>query len=168
MNHAVLSIRQQYGQRLGRFARIVCWLGISAAICGIAFAGEVCGQQLTPRLFSPTELISRLDSPRFQERDSATRELVALGETGLRPLVKGYLGASPEQAWRIRQVIRQICVQGDEATFFKAAAVLRLLCGNGLAGQEVDKLREQWMEAKSDRAIEELPSSRWSLTRTRI
>ncbi len=156
MTHSVPTIREHDGQRLRRFAGYVCWLCVSAAICAIAFAGEVCGQQLTPRLFSPTELITRLDSPRFQERNSATRELVALGESGLRPLVKGYLGSSPEQAWRIRQIIRQICVQGDEATFFKAAAVLRLLCGSGLAGQEVDKLREQWMDAKSDRALEEL------------
>jgi len=156
MNHAVLSIRQPVDQRLRRLVRSVCRICLCAAVWAVVVSSAAVGQQLTPRLFSPTELISRLDSRRFQERDAATRELVALGEAGLRPLVKGYLGSSPEQAWRIRQVIKQICVQGDEATFFKAAAVLRLLCGSGLGGEEVDKLREQWMDAKSDRAIEEL------------
>lgn len=123
----------------------------------LAFHASLAGaQQLTPRLFSTAELIERLNSPRFQERAEATKELVALGESSLRPLAKSFLQASPEQAWRIRQIVREVCVRGDEVTFFKAAAVLRLLFGGQLGGEEVEELQQAWMNSKSDRAIEEL------------
>lgn len=111
---------------------------------------------MTPRLYSTAELIERLNSPRYQERSEATKQLVTLGETSLRPLAKNFLQASPEQAWRIRQIIREVCVSGDEATFFKAAAVLRLLFGDQLGDEEVEQLQQGWMNAKSERAIEDL------------
>ncbi|MFN5319994.1 MAG: PDZ domain-containing protein [Planctomycetota bacterium] len=122
----------------------------------VAAVPDAFGQQLTPRLYSTTELIERLNSPRFQERAEATKELVALGESSLRPLAKSFFQSSPEQAWRIRQIVREVCISGDEATFFKAAAMLRLLFGGQLGGEEVEQLQQAWMNSKSDRAIEQL------------
>jgi hypothetical protein len=136
-------------QATGRFLCVTLLLVLS-------LPAVVSAQQLTPRLYSTNELIDRLNSPRFQERAEATKELVALGESGLRPLAKSFLQASPEQAWRIRQIVREVCVRGDEVTFFKAASILRLLFGGQLGGEEVEQLQQAWMDSKSDRAIEEL------------
>lgn len=121
-----------------------------------SLASIVAGQQLTPRLFSTNELIARLDSPRFEERAEATAELVRMGESSLRPLARSFLSASSEQAWRIRQIIRQIAVQGDEATFFKAAALMQALYGSQIADADVLDLQRQWIAAKSDRARSDL------------
>ncbi len=131
-------------------------MGLIAVCLASVLRGQVDG---AVRLASVPELIAKLDSNKFGERQKATTDLVKHGTACLRPLARQYLDASTEKAWRIRQVCEAIGIEGDEATFFKAAAILRVLFDSPVIANQIDGLQEKWIATKSERAAKSLAES---------
>ena len=127
----------------------VIGVGLVTACIAVSLRGQ---DAAAVRLASVPELIVKLDSGKFGERQQATSDLVKHGAACLRPLAKQYLEASTEKAWRIRQICEAICVDGDEATFFKTAAILRVLFSSPAIASQIDDLQRKWIAAKSERA----------------
>ncbi len=113
------------------------------------------------RSASPADIpriLKQLDSVQFDERQLATDSLVSLGSVSLRPLAKSYLDSSPEKRWRIKRVLEQLCIEGDEATFFKSAAILRTLFGGELTNERIVELQLDWKRKRTQVAAENLRS----------
>ena len=103
------------------------------------------------------ELIRRLDSSRFEMRESATNELITLGADSLKPIAFHFLDATPEAAWRIKRVLENISVQSrEEIASLKAIGILILL--DHKVDEELEGLVQQWRENRSMRAINYLVS----------
>jgi hypothetical protein len=68
-----------------------------------------------------------LDAESFRIRESGRQGLSEMGLEAVRPLAIQILTGSPESAWRCKQALESIGIQGDEETFLKTVAVLKLL-----------------------------------------
>ena len=101
------------------------------------------------------QLIRQLDSNQFRLREQATQALVESGNHGLRKLAYQYFGASPESAWRIKNILQRIGTENDNPeTCFRAIAVLIVLDKN--LGDGIVNLLNEWRETRSKKAIEYL------------
>lgn len=162
-------------QRVGDLAArpVIVFLVLLAIVCAGGSSGRGCqpssdeplsaretvGQNQETRLVSPTDIpriLKQLDSAQFDERQLATDGLVSLGSVALRPLAKSYLDSSPEKRWRIKRVLEQLCIEGDEATFFKSAAILRTLYGGDLTAERIVELQLDWKRKRTQVAAESL------------
>jgi hypothetical protein len=103
---------------------------------------------LTSKMLS---YIHTLDSPRFDERESAVEKLSSLGTAAIRPVALQIVSGTPESVWRSKQVLESIGIRGDEETFLKSVCVLKLLFvgENDVLTQRISELEIQWrMEQK--------------------
>lgn len=148
--------------RLARRASVV-WI-VGAAL---ALTNPVCSQQdPAPSTTAPQsnsardipQLIQRLNSQRYADREQASQTLIELGSVALRPLAKNYFESSPECMWRTRRILEEIGVAGDEVTFFRAAALLRLICIEQDIAHRLQQHYRRWQQMQTERAAERLRS----------
>jgi hypothetical protein len=77
-------------------------------------------------------LVAELRSELFEQREAATRSLVAFGPAAIEPLVKAAEGANLELALRSIHVLHSMCLSSDDATWQAAEEALRMMA-NGTA-----------------------------------
>lgn len=119
---------------------------------------QVASDQPTVSALQIPDLIRQLNCEKYEERQYASQALVMLGSRSLRPLAKHYFESSPEIRWRTRAILEEIGVSGDEATFFKAAALLRLICGEQDTASRLQQHFRRWQQMQTERAAEKLRS----------
>ena len=104
------------------------------------------------------DLIQQLESKTFADRNRATEKLIAAGSATLRPLARNLERSSPETVSRSRKIMQSIATRGDEASFLKAAGILKLVTFGTLKGNTdfVNELEQQWKEARTSRAAKAL------------
>ena len=85
-----------------------CWLGVAVwALLGPPGAAqELAGPE--PRLIA--RLIGRLDADRFEDRERATRELLAIGMPAVEALQAARGHASAEVRWRAKNIVEALTV----------------------------------------------------------
>jgi hypothetical protein len=104
-------------------------------------------------------LVKQLDSPRFAARTQAIDEIVEFRTLAFRALAEACISGSSEAKYRAVEALEVIALSGDESEFAKAVAILKLICEpNSLRGR-LDSLRERWMEAQTELAIQELQAA---------
>jgi hypothetical protein len=103
----------------------ICIVGLMFALSATGSISHLAAQE--PETASIPELIRRLESRTFVERETATQQLVDSGSATLRPLARNLGDASPETVYRSRKIIQEIAKSGDESTFLKSAAILKLV-----------------------------------------
>lgn len=79
-----------------------------------------------------TLALNELDSPIFKNREKAIQQLVKLGEPAIEPLALKSLDCTPETAWRIRKILEEISIGGDEPVFLKSIAILQIRFRSGM------------------------------------
>ncbi len=97
-------------------------------------------------------LISQLDNPDFSIREAAMLELAGRGPEAFDTLARSYFSATPEQRWRILNILSRLAVSGGEDVFFKAASLLRTLGYERYDDVVIASLHRQWQAGRSDRA----------------
>ena len=100
------------------------------------------------------ELIEQLQSRTYAGREAAMEKLIAAGGATLRPLTRNLFKSPPEVDYRTRRIIKAIATRGDEATFLKAAGILKLVTFGTLEGNPsfATDLERQWEEQRTERA----------------
>jgi hypothetical protein len=111
------------------------------------------------------ELIRKLDSTRFKEREAAARRLAALGraaEGPLRQALKG--GPTPEQRRRIEALLAPLAPsprpQGKDLRAVRAVAVLEGIdtpAARKLLRRWSERSGEPWLADEAARALTRLP-----------
>ena len=111
--------------------------------------------------YSIHELIQQLESKTFAGRNLAMEKLIAVGSGVLRPLARNLERSSPEVVYRSRKIMRAIATGGDEATFLKAAGILKLATFETLEGNSefVTDLESQWKTTRTANATKLLRDS---------
>lgn len=152
MNH---EVNHQVAIRAISVCRLLAmaFAGVSLSVPGLVCDGSI---QASDQVSS---LIRQLDSPDFAAREMATAELAGLGPEVVEPLARAYFSSTAEQRWRILAVFRQQAVAGDEATFFRVAAVLRTLGCQRYNAAVITSLHRQWQAGRSARAAERLAAA---------
>ena len=104
------------------------------------------------------ELIDRLDSPAFSQRQSATESIIEIGDRALPDLGQRFFESSPETNYRIRKALEGIAASGNEETFLKSSAILLTLYANGndQIFEQIEQLRVKWQIQRTELAIERL------------
>ncbi len=104
------------------------------------------------------KLIDQLNSREFNLRETASRELIAIGEEAIGPLALTSFKCSPECCWRIKKTLEGICTGGDETVFYKAAGVLQLRfeSDNAEMNQRLASLKSKWQNQRKQEAISQL------------
>ena len=98
-------------------------------------------------------LISRLDAKKFNDRESATEQLIEYGHESLKPVATEYFEANPEIAWRIKRILKKIATEAsEELTSLQAIGVL--ICLNQEWDNELSGLLTKWRVNRSNRAVE--------------
>jgi hypothetical protein len=117
----------------------------------------VAGKEVADRI---AFLITQLDSINYLARESAASELVNIGGLAIGPLARHSLECSPEQCWRIKKTLEQICTSGDEEIFFRAFGILQVRFdgGNVAMSQKMVELQNKWKLKRKQEAISKLRS----------
>ena len=107
-----------------------------------------------------TRALNDLDSPVFKNREKAIQELVELGEPAIEALALRSLDCTPETAWRIRKILEEISIAGDEPVFLKSIAILQIRFRNGMKStamrESFAKLEARWKSNRKKLAIQNL------------
>lgn len=107
-----------------------------------------------------TRALNDLDSPVFKNREKAIQELVKLGEPAIEALALRSLDCTPETAWRIRKILEEISIAGDEPVFLKSIAILQIRFRNGMKStamrESFEKLEARWKSNRKKLAIQNL------------
>ena len=151
----------------GLFAGVLIWMTwlIIAVICT---ANGNAQEVLTTSVSTDREpqnsiheLLQQLESKTFAARTRATEKLIAVGSGVLRPLARNLRRSSPEVVYRSRKIMRAIATGGDEATFLKAAGILKLVTFGTLEGNSefVTDLERQWKTTRTANATKLLRDS---------
>ena len=126
-----------------------------------AFSNPTLNLSPTTDSVAPTpilELIDRLDSPAFSQRQSATESIIEYGGSALPDLGQRFFESSPETNYRIRKALEGIAAAGNEETFLKSSAILLTLYANGndQIFEQIEKLRAKWQVQRTEHAVESL------------
>ena len=164
---AIAMEYSQYAYARGLFVGVlfgVTWLVI-ALVCTAdgnaqAILTTSAGSEQEPQ-YSVHELLQQLESKTFAARTQATEKLIAVGGGVLRPLARNLERSSPEVVYRSRKIMRAIATGGDEATFLKAAGILKLVTFGTLEGNSefVTDLESQWKTTRTANATKLLRHS---------
>jgi hypothetical protein len=113
-------------------------------------------------------LIIDLDSKKFVKRESATIELIRLGEKSIKPLAVHFFRGSAEANWRIKRTLEAVSTSGDESVFLKSAGILQLLYGsqNRDIQNQIVELQQKWRATRRAEAIQELQSLNFKVEST--
>ncbi|MFK7769649.1 MAG: PDZ domain-containing protein [Mariniblastus sp.] len=107
-----------------------------------------------------SDLLLKLDSGSFSERELASKELAKLGGQAIEPLAFHSFECSPETVWRIKKTLESICTTGDREVFFKAIGILQLRFDSGEAdgpmSQRLAQLEQEWRAKRKQVAIKKL------------
>ena len=107
-----------------------------------------------------TRALNELDSPIFKNREKAIQDLVKLGEPAIEPLALRSLDCTPETAWRIRKILEEISISGEETVFLKSIAILQIRFRSGMKNaaiqQSFAKLEARWKSNRKKMAIKDL------------
>ena len=146
------------GNRLGWAVLPPFCLGLFVCLATVVLSGaetSACQTESTQQAdLDPAEierLIEQLGSNQFAQRQSATQQLTAAGESVIKPLTHHLVEGSPELHWRIRAILESIAVDTSREGLLLAASVLKARFGFG-AG----KLTATWLQRRRKFAIEEL------------
>lgn len=120
-------------------------------------------------------LLAQLSSRKFSARESATEELIQIGEKAMKPLGVYFFRGTAESNWRIKRALESISTSGDEAVFLKATGILQLLYGkqNDDIQKQILELQTQWRVTRRKEGIARLtkmgfkiddagPSQQWA------
>ena len=107
-----------------------------------------------------TLALNELDSPIFKVREKAIQQLVKLGEPAIEALALRSLDCTPETAWRIRKILEEISIAGDEPVFLKSIAILQIRFRSGMKSaamrESFAKLENRWKSNRKKLAIQNL------------
>lgn len=107
-----------------------------------------------------TLALNELDSPIFKNREKAIQQLVKLGEPAIEPLALKSLDCTPETAWRIRKILEEISIGGDEPVFLKSIAILQIRFRSGMKSAAMQesfaRLEARWKSNRKKMAIQNL------------
>jgi hypothetical protein len=109
----------------------------------------------TPRAPQIAAWLADLDHEEFARREAAAQHLRAAGSQAIETLAAGALAESPEVAWRSGEILKQIALDGDEATLDRVAAALSSASHAGRPGMHglVAEIRARLVEARRERAV---------------
>ncbi len=127
-------------------------------------AEQTLDKRLPSNRSKPTDVITlalnELDSPIFKNREKAIEQLVKLGEPAIEPLALRSLNCTPETAWRIRKILEEISIAGDEPVFLKSIAILQIRFRSGMKSaamrESFAKLEARWKSNRKKMAIQNL------------
>lgn len=98
--------------------------------------------------------IKQLDSDRFNERETATKKLVAAGATAIEPLVRAMAHANLEVSARGTYVLRELALQGDDDSAESAEEGLRKLSKQfASVGSRARATLEQLADVREERSM---------------
>jgi len=102
-----------------------------------------------------SELISRLDSRDYSQREKASEDLIEIGEQAIAPLAMRSFECSPEASWRIRKILERISTRGNETVFYKTTGILQLRydSSNSEMEKRLSVLETKWKAQRKRNAI---------------
>ena len=107
-----------------------------------------------------THALDELDSPVFKNREKAIQQLVKLGEPAIEALAIRSLDCTPETAYRIRKILEEISIRGEEPVFLKSIAILQIRFRSGMKSAAMRdsfaKLEARWKSNRKKLAIKDL------------
>ena len=103
-------------------------------------------------------LIEQLESKDFVEREQATEQLGKFGEQAIKPLAYRTLACNSESKWRIKHILEQIGISGNEEEFYLCTRILqtRFGVGNSANQQRLSELKTKWKLQRKKKAIAKL------------
>lgn len=105
-----------------------------------------------------SELVEKLSSVRYSERESATLKLIEAGAPAISQVAAAAKSKDFEVAWRSRTILEQLAVSHDEETMIQVAAVFADLAnaGDKEAKKIATELMARFNEKKSQIAIQKI------------
>jgi membrane-associated protease RseP (regulator of RpoE activity) len=99
--------------------------------------------------------LADLDHEEFARREAAAQQLRAAGPPAIEILAAGATGESPEVAWRSGEILKQIALDGDDATLDRVAAALSAVGHADRPGMHglVAEIRTRLVEVRRERAV---------------
>jgi hypothetical protein len=99
--------------------------------------------------------LADLDHDDFARRETAAQHLRSAGSQAIETVAAGALAESPEVAWRSGEILKQIALDGDEATLDRVAAALSTASHSGRPGMHglVAEIRARLVEVRRERAV---------------